>query len=166
MGMTAAKFAAALEHTGNQIAKQTEATVRIFFVGAWRDVLGLAPVDTGAHRAAVPYEGTAPPGTFVRRPGDQYPHPGDGLARIVASGFNLGDRIAFSDRARTANGFPYGIMIQPPADRPTFGYPAGSRPAISRAAPRGDYAVVWGELQREFPPAWEAAVEQAMESAQ
>lgn len=144
--MNAAQFGAALDHQAHAPERALEATVRIHFVGAYRRLTGLAPVLTGLHRAAAtPVSGEGGgPSTVWERDRD-YPHPGDGLARTIAAGFKPGDRIGIEDRAVTKTGFPYGIMIQPPAKRPLFGFPAGSRPAVSPKAPEGDYAVVYEE---------------------
>lgn len=160
--MNLAQFNAAMDHAVEGLSTATDETVKIFFVGAYRDVSGLAPVDTGAHRAGVaPFKGSSAPAALVRRPEDSYPHPSDGLARTIAASFRSerGDRIAIADTAVSPKGFPYGIVIQPPADRPLFGFPAGSKPAVSRQAPRGDFAVVYKRVRDEFPVALEAAIE-------
>lgn len=164
--MNAAQFGAALQHTVNAIEDAHTAAVRIRYVAAYRRFLGLAPVDTGAHRAGFePFAGEPTGSTFVRDPEGDYPHPGDGLARTVASGYQLGDKIGFADQARTRGGFAYGIMIQPPADRPLFGFPAGSKPAVSAKAPAGDWALVYRDLEEHLPGEIEIRVAKAMKEA-
>lgn len=164
MSVGAAKFRIELARAGKALEDATVRTVQDEFIGAYRDVAGLAPVDTGAHRVAEAFKGKPSGARIVRHPEDQWAHPGDGPARQVAAGFRLGDTIGMIDIAVTPRGVTYGQWIQPPADRPIFGFGAGSKPAISKQAPRGDYAVVWKELDREFFPALEGAIREELEA--
>ena len=84
-----------------------EAVVRRRFVRAYQVYQGAVPVDTGARRAAVPFEGEEPGGEV--RTGEPVAHPGDGPARVVADGFDLGDLIGFVDNKETRQGDRYGV---------------------------------------------------------
>ena len=165
--MNAAQFAAALDHAAAGVEDALTSTVRIHFVSGYRDFLGLAPVDTGLHRAALaPFKGESSGGTITRDRDRDYPSPGDGLARTVAAGFKLGDTIGFEDQAKTDRGFAYGIMIQTPKQRSLLGFPAGSRPAVSPKAREGSYGKVYERWLEEVPRDLEAAVQKKFEEAE
>ena len=159
-----AEFRREMEAAKTLPAQALETTVREQFVDKWRMFLGLAPVRSGAHRASTPYRGELP-GAWTRTEGATYPHPGDGPARAIAEAYRAGERIGFGDRAQTKRGFLPGIMIQSPASRPLFGFPAGSRPAVSPQAPAGDYALVWRALQQDFMAQFEDELERLFREA-
>lgn len=162
MSGSAAQFGAELDGAWLDATTADEGAIADMYVRGYQLLVGLAAVDAGAHRAGMePFEGTPPTSTFERDPRRTYPRPGDGLARAVSAGFRIGDYIGYRDAARARGGYQYGVMIQTPAQRPIFGFPAGSRPAISPKAPEGDWGKVYEILDAELPRAREAALREA-----